>query len=385
MDKKKDMSGCAHLGENARESEWRKKERINKRRAHFRMNLVVGGVYAEREGKEESQWCHPQLSSARTRYSVLGQTHCDARSVPSITCLIKRPLFIIKPTMDPLPISPYTINLILHYIYPPSQLSTPIPSHLLSRSLLQRHTLLEISPEDPSSYLCWPSSTRDRAIQYLESLPMPLDELAPDFLVGYTLDPEHTYAHVQVKPAGDDGLRLVFEWDGEGSWKYHDSNVMPFPPATRPTLEEAVPGSPSVSIPVPQFDGQKQDKGGKGEGDNDDDADYWNSYGAADDGGTLPLQSSTKDETDASEDAYWAQYASVQGMGMAVCAVTLHSQAASSEHTRLQVQPTPPSHHPYPRERLSRTIFHMKKLSPSVMRIPGPAPMTQRVLHLRPP
>jgi hypothetical protein len=220
--------------------------------------------------------------------------------------------------MDPIPISSYTINLILQYISPPSQLASPIPSNLISRSLLQRHAVLEISPEDSSSYLSWPSPGRDRATQLLESLPMPLDEVASDFLVGYAVDPEHAYAHVHVKPTGDDGLRLVFEWDGEESWRYHDSNTMPFPPGTQPSLGDAVSGAPSVSIPVPESGGEKLDKAGKSDanGDQDDDNDdsYWNSYGVEADSDTQPLPSTSKNETDTSEDAYWAQYASVHGM-----------------------------------------------------------------------
>ncbi|KAI0004304.1 hypothetical protein BJV74DRAFT_881451 [Russula compacta] len=218
--------------------------------------------------------------------------------------------------MDPIPIPSYTINLILQYISPPSQLASPIPSNLLSRSLLQRHSFLEISPEDAPSYLSWPSPDRDRAIQYLESLPMPLDELAPDLVVGYAVDPEHAYAHVHLKPTGDDGLRLVFEWDGEESWRYHDSNVMPFPRGTRPSLVDAVAGATSVSVPIPEFGEEKQDKSGNcdgdgdGEGDSGSDDDYWNSYGKENNSGIQLLSSTSKNEADASEDAYWAQYAS---------------------------------------------------------------------------
>ncbi|KAH8988834.1 hypothetical protein EDB92DRAFT_2089513 [Lactarius akahatsu] len=212
--------------------------------------------------------------------------------------------------MDIVPIPLYTINLILQYICPPSQLITPIPSNLLSLSLLQRHRLLDITLTDTSSYLTWPSSGRDRAIQHLESLPMPLDELAPDFLVGYAADTEHAYAHVHVKSTGDDGLRLVFEWDGEESWKYHDSNVMPFPPGTHQSLSDAVAGADTITIPVPESKGPKSGNGGD---DTDDDDDYWNSYGAEDAYSMQPSPSVGRDEVDASEDAYWARYASVQG------------------------------------------------------------------------
>jgi hypothetical protein len=214
--------------------------------------------------------------------------------------------------MEHIPISSYTVNLILQYISPPSQLARPIPPHLLSRPLLQRHALLEISPQDPSAYLSWPSSDSDRAIQHLESLQMPLDELAPDFLVGYTVDPENAYAHVHVKPTGDNGLRLVFEWDGAESWKYHDSTLMPFPPGTRPFLDDPAALAASDSISSPSFRGEKQVKGATGDGDDDDD--YWNSYGVEDDSGMKLLPSASKGEADVSEDAYWARYAAVQGM-----------------------------------------------------------------------
>lgn len=217
--------------------------------------------------------------------------------------------------MEQIPLSSYSINLILQYISPPSQLARPIPSHLLSRSLLKRHALLEISPQDPSAYLSWPSSDSARAIQHLESLQMPLDELAPDFLVGYTVDPEHAYAHVHVKPTGDDGLRLVFEWDGEESWKYHDSTMMPFPPGTRPFLDDPAAHATFDFIPSSSFGGEQQVKGATGDanGDGDDD-DYWNSYGAEGDGGMKLLPSTSKNGADVSEDAYWARYAAVQGM-----------------------------------------------------------------------
>jgi hypothetical protein len=254
-------------------------------------------------------------TGTRTRTSTqLTRTHTHDRSQFGPQERLKAD-FVSCP-MDPIPISPYTINLILQYIAPPSQLASPIPLNLLSRSLLQRHAFLEISPEDTSSYLSWPSPGRDRAIQLLESLPMSLDELSPDFLVGYAVDPEQAYAHVHVKSTGDDGLRLLFEWDGQESWKYHDSNVMPFPAGTRPSLGD-IPASATASNPISVSESgeQKQDKGGDGDVDKDDDDDgYWNSYGVEDDDDAQLPPSTNEDEVDASEDAYWAQYASVQGM-----------------------------------------------------------------------
>ena len=235
-------------------------------------------------------------------------THTHVRPRTALQLLSKLSSRMESP---PVPISLYTINLILQYISPPSQLAYPIPSNLLSHSLLQRHALLELSPADSSSYLSWPSSGRDCAIQHLESLQMPLDELASDFLAGYTTDSEHAYAHVHVKPTGDDGLRLVFEWDGQDSWKYHDSNVMPFPPGTHPSLDDAI--SAAVTASSPELSRIKQEKSENDDGESNDN-DYWNSYGT-EDGRGMQLQSSmSKGETDASEDAYWARYTSVQGI-----------------------------------------------------------------------
>ena len=268
---------------------WRAKQKVKRRAA-----CGGGGVRASIS--------HLNYGNREHTAEPETHTHTDAR------VRLKADSFLSYP-MEPIPISPYSINLILQYISPPSQLARPVPPNLLSHSLLQRHALLEISLEDPSSYLCWPSSGRDRAIQLLESLPMSLDELNPDFPVAYAVDPEHAYAHVHVKPTGDDGLRLVFEWDGKETWKYHDANVMPFPSGTHPSLGDAPASIASIPISVSESGGEKQDKGGDG----DDDA-YWNSYGVDDDDRAQLPPSTSKDEMDASEDAYWAQYASVQGM-----------------------------------------------------------------------
>jgi len=256
--------------------------------------------------------------------------------------------------MDQIVISSYTINLILQYISPPSQLARPIPSDLLSRSLLQRHALLEISPQDPSAYLTWPSPDRDRAIHYLESLQMPLDDLAPNFIIRYSIDPEHAYAHVHIKPTGDDGLRLVFEWDGEELWKYHDSALMPFPPGTRPFLDHPASSDSPVSIPT-----------------------SWNSYGAEDYGGAKHSPSSNKSKVDVSEDAYWARYAAVQGTADS----TLPSPRHKREH-KLEIVPV--AHH-ISREEIIPTLnsnIHSRLRDPKAP--PSPTTLAHRLTDLSP-
>ncbi|KAI0322709.1 hypothetical protein OF83DRAFT_1080114 [Amylostereum chailletii] len=219
----------------------------------------------------------------------------------------------------PSQIHPHTVNLILQYISPPSQLDHPLPPHLLSRPLLQRHLFLDIPPSDSTSYLCWNSILRDRAAALLESLQKPLDDhTSTRYPVQYSADEENTYAHVHVTPTDFPGLRLVFEWDGVDSWKFHDANLMPFPTGYAEDESPQGPKTPS-------------------EGDDDD---YWNSYGGPDEDadalvGRQPFNAA-KDDVDTSEDAYWAQYAAVQG--------TADSTIPSPKYPR---RPVPPPEYPH--------------------------------------
>lgn len=217
--------------------------------------------------------------------------------------------------MSPTPILPYPINLILHYINPPSQLNDTIPSHILSRSLLQRHRFLGITPDDPANYLCWPSSNRDRTMNLLESLPKSLDDpSSSDLRVQYLSDIEHTYAHAHVSSTNEsDGLRLVFQWEpSDDSWKYHDAGLMPFPSTSCPSLKDAL-AMTGVSDRIPS-EANLSSHATPGESDDDD---YWNSYAsrAENDGEELDGHLVARHSgSEVGDDAYWAQYASVQGM-----------------------------------------------------------------------
>jgi hypothetical protein len=211
--------------------------------------------------------------------------------------------------MTPNPISPLTINIILQYILPPSQLSQPLPTHLTSTSLLKRHHFLQIEPNDPLEYLCWPSPNRERSIELLENLTTWSDgEGNGEYDVRYTSDVEFTYAHVRL----EEHLRIMFQWDAEDGWKYHDANLMPFPSGSRESLQDvladAVVKSSQVENPRPRLS-----LGGEGVGENDDDA-YWNAYGAQGDDDDNREQGFQPPTAASGEDAYWAQYASVQGL-----------------------------------------------------------------------
>ena len=224
--------------------------------------------------------------------------------------------------MSPVPITPITITFILQYILPPSQLSQTLPKHLTSISLLNRHHFLHISPCDPLEYLCWPGPNRERAIELLEALSTQRTDGETEIHnVRYTSDVEYTYAHVQLD-SQEDGLRLVFQWDGEDGWKYHDSNLMPFPPGSHESLHEVMASAFSKVAESNSASGSKplnEDYLEDGKVNGKDDDDYWNAYGADDDDeGVREAAAHARRIAQAaaaasSEDAYWAQYASVQG------------------------------------------------------------------------
>jgi len=210
--------------------------------------------------------------------------------------------------MTPIPISPLSINIILQYILPPSQLSQLLPTHLISTSLLKRHHFLQIGPNDPSEYLCWPSSNRERVIELLENLSTRRDgEGNTEYDVRYTSDVEYTYAHVRL----EEYLRIMFQWDAEDGWKYHDANIMPFPPGSRESLQEvladAVAKSSQVEKLLPKLSVRTSEVGEK------DDDEYWNAYGAQEDDDDSCEHESQPLTADSGEDAYWAQYSSIQG------------------------------------------------------------------------
>lgn len=186
---------------------------------------------------------------------------------------------------------------------------------VLAKPLLQRHHFLQISPEEASQYLCWPSDTSAKAVDLLESLPRSADDEPQTYPVQYTSDSEQTCAHVALAQPGGDTIRLVFQWDEQDGWKFHDTKLMPFPQESKASLNEALAspepalGVPTVAAAVPEYGFNEQSEGS-------DDDDYWNAYGAddSDDPSAHGGLSASKDIASDGEDAYWARYASVQGM-----------------------------------------------------------------------
>jgi len=183
-----------------------------------------------------------------------------------------------------------TVDTLLEYV------DRAIPPYLLSKPLLQRHHFLGISPDNPEEYLAWPSSGRSQAVRLLlQSHPISPSHDSP-LCVNYTADPEHILAHVRIIPE----LRLVFLWDSN-QWLYHNLALMPFPPKSYSTFNDALDAYTSddflheQSYPV------------TANGDS-----YWNSYG--NDSDQPSISANPLDAIPSSEDAYWAQYATVQGL-----------------------------------------------------------------------
>lgn len=215
----------------------------------------------------------------------------------------------------PTPIPLSAVHVILQYISPPSQLTQPIPPYLISRDLLQRHHFLQISYDNPEEYLCWPSSAKSKsqAVDLLESLPTPAHDQLTDYPIQYTSDGEHTYAHVGLSSTSDSGVRIIFQWNDDG-WKYHDTDVLPFPLDSRSTVDsDSTLVEPKIRPDAIQITYSSGDLGELVEDLSDDD-DYWNAYGANDHADESFDRASSKRETvGGTEDAYWARYSSVHG------------------------------------------------------------------------
>ena len=217
----------------------------------------------------------------------------------------------LSPKMNPSNIEQHTVDYILEFISPPSNLRA-IPVHELSIAMMRRHHFLGISPHTPHEYLSWPSSDDGKAGKEAIDLLERYYTYAVHYpyTTVYTSDGDYTYGHVALScPELDEGIRLVFQWDfSTESWKYHDLKTMPFPDRAKSTPQAVSPFSTRV-MSTPTL----VTVGGSPTSEGDDDA-YWNAYGGDEDGQWShgrPTSASINDP--GSEDAYWAQYSAIQG------------------------------------------------------------------------
>ena len=192
-------------------------------------------------------------------------------------------------------LSAATVHVVLCHLCP---LSGPLPPHIISTPLRQRHHFLALSPDSPADYLAWPSPNQSHAVNLLQSLPLPSHDLL--FPVQYSADPENISAYVRITA----DIRLVFLWNiFEESWQYHNAALMPFPANSYASLTDAMAlSSPDDFLPEQHSTNNVAD---------DDDLSYWDAYGQAE--VSHHISRTNLDSEPSSEDAYWAQYTTVQG------------------------------------------------------------------------
>ena len=219
----------------------------------------------------------------------------------------------IDDVQTPVVIAVGDVARILHHICPPSALQ-PLPRHLLSVPLFQRHHFLAISPRDPVAYLTWPGdSNPQRVLALLEGIRP--EDWPPDGLnvqIRYAADPDAVYAHVRIDSISafhldtQSSVQLIFLWDQpSSSWKYHNSAFGDFPKHAHSDLSHTMAffHFPNDLLPERICSSSVNNLV-------DDDA-YWNAYGTSEQSlQSIPVKPVIGADT---EDAYWAQYASIQG------------------------------------------------------------------------
>ncbi|KAH8120368.1 hypothetical protein DFH11DRAFT_1539519 [Phellopilus nigrolimitatus] len=247
---------------------------------------------------------------------------------------------------DPSALPPHAVTLLLSYLSP---LDQPLPPHLLSAPLRQRHHFLGLgadldTPQDAAAYLSWPapSGVQTDALSIadlLGALPSAenFDPLVA-YPIKYSYDGEAVYAHAQV-PVHDFGDRnsegTRRDRDERGRLEISRCQANAFPrghsrlaqAALDPTasssshtatVSENAPHTHSVHFAssVLKSNSYQAESGP----DSDDDA-YWNLYGRSssdddEDESFNPRHAASASggtDDEKAEDAYWAQYASVHG------------------------------------------------------------------------
>ncbi|KZT57389.1 hypothetical protein CALCODRAFT_555359 [Calocera cornea HHB12733] len=211
----------------------------------------------------------------------------------------------------------HTVQLTLQYLLPPVP---PLPPHLLSNPLRQRHLLLHTSD---GSYFCWPSScaSPDRLLSLLESLSS--SDLPPSRISkpAYALPDEHTLlACVDIGGL----VRLVWRWECDRhEWGYHDAMLLPAPIGT-PVFPHADVKEALYSLPRNTFLERFGDASPTAPTDPLEDgtirpgrdapaaADYWAGYGSRSPSPEAMRGAGGSDD-EGGDDAYWASYGQVGG------------------------------------------------------------------------
>jgi len=106
---------------------------------------------------------------------------------------------------------------------------------------------------------------------------------------------------------------MLFLWDVIHGWRYHDLRLMPFPSPSFSNPEELLASSSACGAGSPRRSSSVDLVAEADHINSGDDDSYWDAYGTAGHDLASPLPPQNSSDAVEGEDAYWAQYASVQG------------------------------------------------------------------------
>ncbi|KAF8516194.1 hypothetical protein BU17DRAFT_93023 [Hysterangium stoloniferum] len=203
--------------------------------------------------------------------------------------------------MVPTSIPPHVVHTVFQYILPPN---LPLPQHLLSKPLSQRHHFLSISHIDPAAYLCWPSSDNTEIVNVLQGTTTDALTWEPQHEVRYTI-PDQDTALAHVRPNPQSPLQVLFAWDTQSeTWRYHDIQMLPFPVAANLSLDQLLASKMNLMA------------GSRSASPYSDNDNYWEGYASSDTSqNALGRRPDIVADEHKAEAAYWASYAVVHGSG----------------------------------------------------------------------
>lgn len=188
--------------------------------------------------------------------------------------------------MQPPPLPVHLVNLTLQYLLPPT---APIPPHLLSKDLLQRHHFLGISSDDPASYFCWPTFPPS-ASSIIQDLELRAGNEAllnkEEHDVQYDHDDEGSRARVRLSNELD--LYIMFVWQGsdepggggESGWRYYDIKRLPASTAPLPSTVNATSWQQQPILTSQGYHGEPELTGDAFTRSSSPSSDaYWDNYG----------------------------------------------------------------------------------------------------------
>jgi len=204
------------------------------------------------------------------------------------------------------PLFPQILQQLALHLFPPT--ATVIPKELLSTPLSQRHHFLNISPEDPVDYLCWPSVDSSSVIENIATIDrehLSFDKLVQEAV--YSADSESTLVWVPIH-SSNSHLQLILLHDPEDPsipWKYHDLQLLSLPQNSYTNLEAAIQSIHPQ--PLTAMDTLYPESAEA----------FWEGYASSGTASPVVSDRQTTAEPDFTEEKaerdYWSRYSDVQG------------------------------------------------------------------------